>query len=65
MERIVQRLRDRWLEDDRTELKVFRHCENCGEELVEGYEALELDGFYYCDEFCLAKALGARTVYGE
>jgi len=42
------------------EPKLLGECVYCKTEIYEGDIYVTLDGDYYCDEYCLAKALGAE-----
>lgn len=48
--------------DTSKEPKTIGHCSWCNEELVEGYEAKEYEGEYFCDELCFAKYMGLEDV---
>ena len=44
-----------------------KECEQCGSMIYVGYEALFLDGEYFCEKWCLAEYLveesGAKEIY--
>lgn len=38
-------------------------CAYCRQELFEGYEYAEWEGYLFCDIYCFAKWIGVKEVY--
>lgn len=43
--------------------KLLGKCAYCGQELFEGYEYAEWEGYLFCDIYCFAKWIGVKEVY--
>ena len=43
-------------------LEPYTYCERCGEPLYEGQDAIKWEGYYFCDEYCFLRWIGAKEV---
>jgi hypothetical protein len=43
------------------EPEVVTQCSCCGQDIIEGYEHVWLEGNWFCDFICFMKFMGAET----